>query len=107
MSWCISEGLIARLWMTWALCGPLIDAAQGAGAPIVASPSHKFAPIGESRVVVIAASHPAIHTSPALGAGWVGHRDVARGRRIFIGGNESPAQVEERVSPAQVGPAGF
>ena len=105
--WWISEGLIARLWMTWTLCGTLIDAAQGAGATIVASPFHKFASIGVYGVVVIAESYLSIHASSELGAVRVGHRDVARGRRIFIGGNESPAQAEERVSPAQVGPAGF
>jgi len=60
-----------------------------------------------SGVVVIAESYLSIHASSELGTGWVEHRDVARGRRIFIGGNESPAQAEERVSPAQVGPAGF
>jgi len=110
----------------------LIEAARAAGATIVASTFHKFAPIGVSGVVVIAESHLAIHTWPEhgfaavdlftcgasldaeaalelirrrFGAAWLEQRDIARGARLFPAGLGKPAQAEERVSPAQVVPA--
>ena len=45
----------------------LLDAARGAGATVIDSMFHRFAPQGVSGVVVIAESHLAIHTWPELG----------------------------------------
>ena len=45
----------------------LIEAARGAGATVVDSMFHRFAPQGVSGVVVIAESHLAIHTWPERG----------------------------------------
>lgn len=45
----------------------LLDAASKAGATVIDSMFHRFAPQGVSGVVVIAESHLTIHTWPELG----------------------------------------
>ena len=45
----------------------LLHAARAAGATVIDSMFHRFAPQGVSGVVVIAESHLAIHTWPELG----------------------------------------
>ena len=45
----------------------LLGAARGAGATVIDSMFHRFAPQGVSGVVVIAESHLTIHTWPELG----------------------------------------
>ena len=45
----------------------LLDAANKAGATVIDSMFHRFAPQGVSGVVVIAESHLTIHTWPELG----------------------------------------
>ncbi|EHQ05258.1 MAG: adenosylmethionine decarboxylase [Leptonema illini] len=47
--------------------GTLLSAAERAGATIIDSRFHRFAPQGVSGVIVIAESHLSIHTWPELG----------------------------------------